>query len=98
MISDAGIVEHAMNEPLLHNKCTIIYGAGGGIGAGVAPAFAREGARLFLAGRTREPLERVADRIAADGAAPRSRSSTPVRGVGLPPIWHGPSRRPLSGG
>ena len=69
MISDDGIVEHPMSEPLLHNKSTIIYGAGGGIGAGVALAFAREGARLFLAGRTREPLERVADEISAGGGS-----------------------------
>ena len=57
-----------MNEPLLHNKSTIIYGAGGGIGSGVALEFARQGARLFLAGRTREPLERVADQVTALGA------------------------------
>lgn len=58
-----------MNEPPLHNKSTIIYGAGGGIGSGVALEFARQGARLFLAGRTREPLERVADQVTALGAA-----------------------------
>ncbi len=57
-----------MSEPLLHNKSTIIYGAGGGIGSGVALEFARQGARLFLAGRTREPLERVAGQVAALGA------------------------------
>ena len=57
-----------MNEPLLHNKSTIIYGAGGGIGSGVAAEFARQGARLFLAGRTREPLQRVAEQAAALGA------------------------------
>jgi NAD(P)-dependent dehydrogenase (short-subunit alcohol dehydrogenase family) len=57
-----------MNEPLLHNKSTIIYGAGGGIGSGVALEFARQGARLFLAGRTREPLERVADQVTSLGA------------------------------
>jgi NAD(P)-dependent dehydrogenase (short-subunit alcohol dehydrogenase family) len=57
-----------MNEPLLQDKSTIIYGAGGGIGSGVALEFARQGARLFLAGRTREPLERIADQMAALGA------------------------------
>jgi NAD(P)-dependent dehydrogenase (short-subunit alcohol dehydrogenase family) len=36
---------------LLENKNAIIYGAGGGIGGGVARTFAREGANLFLAGR-----------------------------------------------
>jgi NAD(P)-dependent dehydrogenase (short-subunit alcohol dehydrogenase family) len=57
-----------MNELLLHQKNAIIYGAGGGIGSGVAVEFARQGARLFLAGRTREPLERVAEQATALGA------------------------------
>jgi NAD(P)-dependent dehydrogenase (short-subunit alcohol dehydrogenase family) len=48
-----------MNE-LLTNKNAIIYGAGGSIGGAVARTFAREGATVFLAGRTRETLERVA--------------------------------------
>jgi len=55
---------------LLKNQNAIVYGAGGGIGGGVARTFAREGARVFLAGRTREKLEAVAaDIIAAGGAA-----------------------------
>jgi NAD(P)-dependent dehydrogenase (short-subunit alcohol dehydrogenase family) len=37
---------------LLENKNAIIYGGGGAIGGGVARTFAREGARVFLAGRT----------------------------------------------
>src|SRR5919107_3760151 len=41
---------------LLKNKNAIIYGAGGSIGGAVAREFAREGARVFLAGRTREKL------------------------------------------
>lgn len=45
---------------LLKNKNAIVYGAGGGIGGRVARTFAREGARVFLAGRTREKLEAVA--------------------------------------
>lgn len=52
---------------LLEGKTAIIYGAGGGIGRGVARTFAREGARLFLAGRTRARLEAVAETIASDG-------------------------------
>lgn len=52
---------------LLEGKTAIIYGAGGGIGGGVARTFAREGARLFLVGRTRQKLERLAAQIAADG-------------------------------
>jgi NAD(P)-dependent dehydrogenase (short-subunit alcohol dehydrogenase family) len=54
---------------LLENKNCIIYGAGGGIGAGVAPTFAREGANLFLTGRTREPLEAVAEDVRAAGGS-----------------------------
>jgi NAD(P)-dependent dehydrogenase (short-subunit alcohol dehydrogenase family) len=52
---------------LLENKNAVIYGAGGGIGRGVALTFAREGATVFLAGRTREKLERVAAEITAAG-------------------------------
>jgi len=44
---------------LLEGKTAIIYGGGGGIGSGVARTFAREGARVFLAGRTRETLDTV---------------------------------------
>lgn len=50
---------------LLENKNAIIYGAAGGIGQGVARTFASEGARVFLAGRTREKLETVAAEINA---------------------------------
>jgi NAD(P)-dependent dehydrogenase (short-subunit alcohol dehydrogenase family) len=52
---------------LLENKRAIIYGAGGGIGTGVARTFAREGATVFLAGRTKATLQRVADDIASAG-------------------------------
>jgi 3-oxoacyl-[acyl-carrier protein] reductase len=51
---------------LLEGKRAVIYG-GGAIGGAVARAFAREGARVFLAGRTLEKLERVADDIRATG-------------------------------
>ena len=50
---------------LLEDKNAVIYGAGGSIGGAVARAFAREGARVFLVGRTREKLEVVARDIAA---------------------------------
>ena len=52
---------------LLQDKNAVIYGGGGAIGGAVARAFAREGARVFLAGRTLESLERVADEIRAAG-------------------------------
>ena len=53
---------------LLEGKNAVIYGAGG-LGAGIARTFAREGARVFLAGRTREPLEALAAEIAAAGGS-----------------------------
>ena len=52
---------------LLENKVAVIYGAGGTIGRGVAQAFAREGARVFLGGRTLPKLEHVAEEIRAKG-------------------------------
>ena len=48
---------------LLNGRNAIIYGGGGSIGAAVACAFAREGATVHLAGRTRGPLESVAEEI-----------------------------------
>ncbi len=48
---------------LLENKNAVIYGGGGSIGGAVAREFAREGARVFLAGRTREKLETEAGAI-----------------------------------
>jgi len=54
---------------LLENKTAIVYGAGGSIGGGVARAFAQEGARVYLAGRTRASLEAVAADITAAGGA-----------------------------
>ncbi|MFL6077614.1 MAG: SDR family NAD(P)-dependent oxidoreductase [Mycobacteriales bacterium] len=52
---------------MLTGKTAIIYGAGGPIGGAVARAFAREGATVFLAGRTRATLDTVAEEIRADG-------------------------------
>lgn len=52
---------------LLENKVAVIYGGGGSIGGAVARAFAREGARVFLAGRTESKLDRVAREIRASG-------------------------------
>jgi 3-oxoacyl-[acyl-carrier protein] reductase len=52
---------------LLENKVAVIYGAGGPIGGAVARAFAREGARVFLAGRTKAKLDKVAGEIRSNG-------------------------------
>src|SRR5271165_6625086 len=52
---------------LLEQKVAIIYGGGGAIGGAVARAFAREGAIVYLAGRTLAKLEAVAGQIRATG-------------------------------
>jgi NAD(P)-dependent dehydrogenase (short-subunit alcohol dehydrogenase family) len=52
---------------LLEGKNAVIYGAGGAVGGAVARAFAREGARVFLAGRTQAKLDKVAEEIHAAG-------------------------------
>jgi 3-oxoacyl-[acyl-carrier protein] reductase len=54
---------------LLDDKNAVVYGGGGSIGGAVARSFAREGARVFLAGRTEATLERVAEQIRAEGGA-----------------------------
>jgi NAD(P)-dependent dehydrogenase (short-subunit alcohol dehydrogenase family) len=54
-------------EMLLENKSAVVYGAGGSIGGAVARAFAREGATVFLAGRTLAKLDLVADDIRTAG-------------------------------
>ena len=51
----------------LEGRTAIVYGGGGALGSGVAQAFAREGAKVFLAGRSREPIEAVAAEITAAG-------------------------------
>jgi 3-oxoacyl-[acyl-carrier protein] reductase len=52
---------------LLQGKTAVIYGASGSIGGAVARAFAREGAAVFLAGRTLASLDTLADEIRAAG-------------------------------
>jgi len=56
-------------DVLLEHKNAVIYGAGGSIGGAVARAFAREGAKVFLAGRTLKRLEEVAEAIRSAGGA-----------------------------
>jgi NAD(P)-dependent dehydrogenase (short-subunit alcohol dehydrogenase family) len=55
------------NTPILNGKNAVVFGASGSIGAAVAKEFAAEGARVFLAGRTKSSLETVAKGITAAG-------------------------------
>lgn len=50
----------------LKNKVAVIYGDGG-VGSTVAKEFAKEGAYIFLAGRTLSKLEAIANEISAQG-------------------------------
>jgi 3-oxoacyl-[acyl-carrier protein] reductase len=52
---------------LLQDKNALIYGGGGAIGGAVARAFAREGANVFLAGRTLATLDQTAREVSAAG-------------------------------
>jgi 3-oxoacyl-[acyl-carrier protein] reductase len=52
---------------LLEDRNAVIYGGGGKVGGAVARAFAREGARVFLAGRTITTLDEVAEDIVSAG-------------------------------
>jgi NAD(P)-dependent dehydrogenase (short-subunit alcohol dehydrogenase family) len=54
---------------LLQGKNAVVYGGGGKIGGAVARAFAREGATVYLAGRTAAVLDAVAAQIRAAGGA-----------------------------
>lgn len=52
---------------LLRDRTAVVYGGGGPIGGAVSRAFAREGARVFVVGRTREKLDRVVEEITSSG-------------------------------
>jgi 3-oxoacyl-[acyl-carrier protein] reductase len=67
MLSECSASDSRRRLVLLENKNAVIYGAAGSVGGAVARAFAREGARVFLAGRTPATLSEVASEIAAAG-------------------------------
>jgi len=56
---------------LLTDKTAIVYGASGAVGGAVAKAYAREGALVFLAGRSADRLQAVANAIEAAGGRAR---------------------------
>jgi NAD(P)-dependent dehydrogenase (short-subunit alcohol dehydrogenase family) len=53
----------------MRNKVAVVYGAGGAIGGAVARAFASEGARVFLAGRSLAAVDVVAEDIGDAGGS-----------------------------
>jgi NAD(P)-dependent dehydrogenase (short-subunit alcohol dehydrogenase family) len=55
---------------MLKDKVVVVYGAGGAIGGAVARAFASDGAKVFVTGRLRAPVDAVArDIVSAGGSA-----------------------------
>jgi NAD(P)-dependent dehydrogenase (short-subunit alcohol dehydrogenase family) len=54
-------------QVLLEEKNAVVYGGGGRVGGAVARAFAREGAKVFLAGRAPASMDAVAAGISAAG-------------------------------
>jgi NAD(P)-dependent dehydrogenase (short-subunit alcohol dehydrogenase family) len=57
---------------MLKDKVAVDYGAGGAVGGTVARAFASEGARVFLTGRDRTPVNAVTEEINAGGGVAES--------------------------
>jgi len=53
-----------------HHPHFVITGGGTGIGRAIAHRLSRDGARLTLIGRRREPLERVRDELSRPGLTP----------------------------
>jgi NAD(P)-dependent dehydrogenase (short-subunit alcohol dehydrogenase family) len=51
----------------LEGRVAIVTGAGQGIGEAIARAYAREGAKVLITGRTRSKLEDVVGKIGAEG-------------------------------
>lgn len=51
----------------MEGKVAVIYGAAGGVGTAIARAFSREGASVFLAGRTENKLNLIAQEIKSTG-------------------------------
>ncbi|TPW77555.1 SDR family NAD(P)-dependent oxidoreductase [Schumannella soli] len=61
------MTDTASRPGLLAGKSVLIVGASAGIGADSARVFAREGARVMLAARSRDALERLADEVRQTG-------------------------------
>lgn len=66
------LLKHCKIKPetmMLNQKTAVIFGGSGAIGSSVAKVFAREGAKVFIAGRTKSKLEEVAHSITSKGGA-----------------------------
>jgi len=52
----------------LKNKTAVIYGAAGAIGSAVAKAFAQQGAKVFITGRKKDTLDKLANELNSSGS------------------------------
>ena len=66
---------------LLENYNAVIYGAGGSIAGAVAKEFGREGARVFMTGRTGEELEAGAEYITVESGSAGVAADATSRGM-----------------
>ncbi|WP_443034719.1 SDR family oxidoreductase [Streptomyces sp. BE308] len=75
---------------MLKDKVAVLYGGAGSLGSGIAQAYVEAGARVFLAGRTRETLRTAAAGTGAeydvldamDGAAVEAHTTSVVERAG----------------
>lgn len=70
----------------LDEKVAVVYGGGGVIGGAILRIFAREGTHVYVAGRTRDPLnhgERPFSPMPRGGTAQRRSATTSVMATGV---------------
>ena len=62
------MTHYAAEPDLLRDRIVLVTGAGDGIGAAVAKAYAKHGATVILLGRTQKKLEKIYDAIVDNGS------------------------------
>jgi short-subunit dehydrogenase len=68
------------------SRSIAVFGAGPGLGQAVARRYAREGYAVVLVARRQEPLDRLAEELASDGASAHAISADLADGGGIPAL------------